>query len=181
MDDLLFKPLSYSYRVDKNIWAGEYPVRNWDRDLKIKQLKFLTDFGINSFLDLTTEGEMPPYSTCLNNDIIRYSLPIVNRGIPKSVESVVEIFRTIEDLLIRKPETKLYIHCVGGVGRTGTIVSCYFVYFKHMNANDALAEMQRRYLTHQRSRWISAPETELQVQFVNDFADKVLNVTDIIY
>ena len=30
MDDLRYKPTGYSYRVDDNVWAGEYPVWEWN-------------------------------------------------------------------------------------------------------------------------------------------------------
>ena len=64
-----------------------------------------------------------------------------NGCVPHSVRWVVDLFRIISGVL-NKPETKLYIHCVGGVGRTGTIVTCYYIYFKEMSAYDALAEMR---------------------------------------
>ena len=58
-----------------------------------------------------------------------------------------------------------------GVGRTGTIVACYYIYFKGMSADDALAEIRRRFATHGRSAWMSAPETEAQVNFIKEFAN----------
>lgn len=46
-DELKYKPTGYSYRVDENVWAGEYPVWEWDQGARIRQLKLFTDFGIN--------------------------------------------------------------------------------------------------------------------------------------
>ena len=153
MGELKYKPTGYSYRVDKNVWAGEYPVWEWEQGARIRQLKLFTDFGINYFLDLTENGEMPPYALFLVNSIGRYTFPIPN------------------GCVLNKPGTKLYIHCVGGVGRTGTIVACYYIYFMGMSADDALAEMRRRFATHGRSAWMSAPETEAQVNFIGEFAN----------
>ena len=31
------KPSGYSYRVSTQIWAGEYPVWDWDRNRRIRQ------------------------------------------------------------------------------------------------------------------------------------------------
>ena len=59
MGGLKYKPTGYSYRVDDNVWAGEYPVWEWEQGAKMRQLKLFTDFGINYFLDLTENGEMP--------------------------------------------------------------------------------------------------------------------------
>lgn len=168
-EDLKYKPTGYAYRVDENVWAGEYPVWEWEQGAGTQQLKLFTDFGINYFLNLTQSGEMPPYATFLGHNIGRHTFPIPNGGVPDSVRSVVDLFRSINEVL-DKPETRLYIHCHGGVGRTGTIVACYYIYFKGMSADDALAEMRRRYATHGRSAWMSAPETEAQLNFIREFA-----------
>ena len=117
MGELKYKPTGYSYRVDKNVWAGEYPVWEWEQGARIRQLKLFTDFGINYFLDLTENGEMPPYAPFLVNSIGRHTFPIPNGCVPNSVRWVVDLFRIINGVL-NKPGTKLYIHCVGGVGRT---------------------------------------------------------------
>ena len=142
----------------------------WEQDARIRQLKFFTDFGINYFLDLTENGEMPPYAPFLTNNIGCHTFPIPNGCVPHSVKWVVDLFRIINGVL-NKPETKLYIHCHGEVGRTGTIVACYYIYFKGMTADNALAEMRRRYATHGRSAWMSAPETEAQLNFIKEFAN----------
>ena len=130
----------------------------------------LYDFGINYFLDLTESGEMPPYALFLANIIGRHTFPIPNGCVPNSVRWVVDLFRVISGVL-NKPETNLYIDCVGGIGRTGTIVACYYIYFMGMSVEDALAETRRRFATHGRSAWISAPETEVQVNFIREFTN----------
>jgi protein-tyrosine phosphatase len=133
-------------------------------------LKLFTDFGINYFLDLAENGEMPPYAPFLVNSIGRHTFPIPNGCVPDSVRCVVDLFCIINGVL-NKAETKLYIHCVWGVGRTGTIVACYYIYFRGISADDALAEMRCRFATHGRSAWMSAPETEAQVNFIKEFAN----------
>ena len=154
-EGLKYKPTGYSYRVDDNVWAGEYPVWEWEQGARMQQLKLFTDFGINYFLDLTENGEMPPYAPFLTNNIGRHTFPIPNGWVLHSVKWVMDLFRSINGVL-NKPETKLYIHCHGGVGHAETIVACYYIYFKGMSADDALAEMRRRYATHGRSAWMSA-------------------------
>lgn len=173
--DLTMKPTGYSYRVDLNVWAGEYPVWDWDESIGRKQIHLFTDFGINYFIDLTEGGEMPPYAPFLSPAIGHYKLPIPNRGTPTAVDDVVKLFRAIERTLLDKPFTKFYIHCLGGVGRTGTIVACYYVYFKQMIAEEALAEMRRMFSSHERAIWMSAPETEAQIDFIHTFANTIQN------
>jgi len=170
MDALRCKPTGYSYRVDERVWAGEYPVWEWDPGARMRQLRLFTDFGIDYFLDLTEKGEMPPYALFLPDNIGRCSFPIRNCSTPDNVRRVVDLFRVIEDVLASRQDVKLYIHCVGGVGRTGMMVACYYIYFKGMAADEALAEMRRRFATHGRSAWMSAPETGAQVNFIREFA-----------
>ncbi len=171
MDELSCKPTGYSYRVDECVWAGEYPVWEWEQGARMRQLRLFTDFGTNCFLDLTESGEMPPYAPLLPDHIGRCSFPIPNGCIPDSVGQVADTFRNIGEVLAAKPDTKLYIHCVGGVGRTGMIVACYYIYFKGMTADESLAEMRRRFATHGRSAWMSAPETQAQIDFIRAFAN----------
>jgi hypothetical protein len=173
--DLTMKPTGYSYRVDLNVWAGEYPVWDWDDSIGRQQIQLFTAFGINNFIDLTESGEMPPYAQFLSLSIERHQLPIPNGGTPAAVEDVVELFRTIECSLLEKPFAKFYIHCLGGVGRTGTIVACYYVYFKQMNAEEALAKMRHMFSCHERANWMSAPETEAQIDFIHTFANTIHN------
>ncbi len=166
-----YKPTGYSYRVDDNVWAGEYPVWEWDESARMRQLKLFIDFGINCFLDLTESGEMPPYAPLLPDHIGRCSFPIPNGSIPDGVGQVADMFRSLDKMLAARPDVKLYIHCVGGVGRTGMMVACYYIYFKGMTADEALAEMRRRFASHGRSAWMTAPETQAQIDFIRTFAD----------
>ena len=170
-DSLNYKPVGYSCRVDRNVWAGEYPVWEWDPGARIRQLELFTGFGINSFLDLTESGEMLPYALFLRNGIDRYSFPVKNGGVPDNVQSVIDLFRHLDNVFKSGHARRLYVHCAGGVGRTGMIVACYYVYFKGMGSDDAISEMRRRYAFHGRSAWMSAPETQSQVDFVTEFAE----------
>lgn len=170
--DLRNKPTGYSYRVDTNVWAGEYPVWEWDMGVRQRQLKLYTDFGINTFIDLTEEGEMPPYSVLLPYNCRRHSFPLKNGGVPEDMSLVESVMRAISDALQENPETKIYIHCVGGVGRTGMLVACYYLYFHGMTADDAIVQMRKGFAYHGRSAWMHAPETAAQEEFIKKFASR---------
>lgn len=168
--ELRSKPSGYSYRVTERIWAGEYPVWEWNPNMQVRQLRLYTDFGITDFLDLTEVGEMPPYEALLPPQVRRYSFPIPNCGVPHDVRSVDRMFDRMEGVLRNHPERRLYIHCHGGVGRTGMIVACGLARQWDLCADDALDEMRRRFAAHARSSWMSAPETEAQIDFVRAYA-----------
>ena len=73
-------------------------------------------------------------------------------------------------LIISDFSRRLYIHCHGGVGRTGMIVACVLARLWNLDADEALDEMRRRFAAHARSSWMSAPETEAQIDFVRAYA-----------
>lgn len=114
---------------------------------------------------------MPPYGQFLPRNVRRHSFPIPNGGTPKDVAGVAELFRWIRQYSDSNPDMVMYIHCVGGVGRTGMIVACYLIYFQGMGYEDAVSEMRRRFAYHGRSAWMSAPETQSQADFIKDFAE----------
>ncbi len=176
--NLSYKPTGYSYRVAPNVWAGEYPVWDWDSRAGMRQLRLFLDFGINAFVDLTESGEMPPYAEHLPPNITRFACPIPNREVPQTIEIVENLFKQIQVLFAEKPTTNLYIHCLGGVGRTGTIVACYYIYFEHLSFEEALEKMRTHYAYHERSMWIDSPETQQQIDFIKAFSEKISHSND---
>ncbi len=168
---LTYKPTGYSYRVADNIWAGEYPVWDWDRGGRMSQLRLYTHWGITDFLDLTESGEMPPYEELLATNIHRHTFPIANGMVPQNVAVVAELFQRLNDLFAERQDYRLYIHCHGGVGRTGTIVACWYIWFEHLSFDEALTKMCSRFAYHDRSAWMNAPENQQQIDFIREFAD----------
>ena len=69
---LAHRPIGYSYRVDDRIFAGEYPVRDWNQGVRMQQIRHFTGFGITDFIDLTVPGEMPPYQQFLPSGAVRH-------------------------------------------------------------------------------------------------------------
>ena len=64
-----------------------------------------------------------------------------------------------------KNEAIVYIHCWGGIGRTGTVVGCYMVQEMGMTGPEALLRIEKsRTGTHDSSR--SSPETQEQRDMV---------------
>lgn len=163
------RPVGYSYRVSESIYAGEYPVWDWDTATRQRQIRMFTDFGITDFLDLTEYGEMPPYEEFLPDGVRRHTFPIRNGGIPESHQAVAEMFGRLEDLFTGKDRSCLYIHCHGGVGRTGTIVSCCYIYFRHLSQEEAVARMRSQFSVNPRSRWMNSPENQSQMDFIKGF------------
>ena len=112
------RPLHQSYYIGKRLFAGEYPGDKYG-ELAEAKLNGMHRFGVRHFVDLTEEGELLPYRQQLPNDTTYLRFPIRDVNVPKSVEAVHQLIDKIEYLMQQDGYT--YIHCWGGVGRTGTM------------------------------------------------------------
>ena len=163
------RPLNQSYEVSGSgvVFAGEYP---GDKDEVVAKRKItqMHHFGVRHFIDLTEEGELRPYNHLLPSDMTYTRFPIVDCGAPKSIESVQRLLLRIEEL--KKMEGYVYIHCWGGVGRTGTIVACYLAQnWKESNLEHTLEVLRRHFSEMPKSAYRKTPETKEQVDFIARF------------
>ena len=162
-------PIDDSYWVlPGRLLAGEYPGARDEAGSRLK-LSSILGAGVTAFIDLTEEGELRPYASFLpakngvNNIPMTYDrIPIEDLGVPTVPEMSV-----IRDKLhtYLKNEAIVYIHCWGGIGRTGTVVGCYMVQEMGMTGPEALLRIEEsRTGTHDSSR--SSPETQEQRDMV---------------
>ena len=163
------RPLNQSYEVHGNgiIYAGEYP---GDKNVEFAKHKIeqMYHFGIRHFIDLTEEGELRPYNHLLPNDTTYTRFPVVDCGAPKNIESVRRLLLRIEEL--KKMEGYVYVHCRGGVGRTGTIVACYLSQnWKELELNHTLEVLRRNFSEMPKSAYRETPGTKEQIDFIEQF------------
>jgi protein-tyrosine phosphatase len=167
-------PIPNSYWVRPGqLLAGEYPM-DWDDRTSRHKIHRLLQAGVTFLLDLTQAGEygLQPYTTLLREEaaaeghaVKHQRMPIRDRGTPTQ-EEMVSILDTL-DAALAQGET-VYVHCFGGIGRTGAVVGCYLV--RHgMSGEEALAEIAR---LRQETPvgWVTSPETKAQRQMVWDWS-----------
>lgn len=145
--------------------AGEYPGAK-DPDEATRKLGRFLDAGVTTFLDLTEEGEseLRPYAAAAESlatarglALTHRRLPILDLGVP-SRQQMAAILDTIDAALARG-ET-VYVHCYGGIGRTGTVVGCWLV--RHGLGGAAAIAQIAAWRAGTPDGWKASPETRAQ-------------------
>jgi len=151
--------------VPDKLLAGEYP-RNIDEPSSQEKIDDLLGSGVTAFIDLTEEREgLRPYSSLIHR-ASHQRFPIRDMSIPKSAETTQAILDAIDHGI--EHDQKIYVHCWGGVGRTGVIIGCWLA--RHRGGGEA-ALIQLRELWQQcpKSAFRQSPETLEQERYVLDW------------
>ena len=144
-------PQHYPIEAGK-IYGGEYP---GDRNPDVARIKLrhLITLGVCTFVDLTDPADrMAPYEGLLAEleeevcaPLRRISLPIADMGIPHVRDTMQTILEHIRESSSLAPA--VYIHCWGGIGRTGTVVGCWLRECGY-DGETALEQVQNLYASH---------------------------------
>lgn len=163
-------PIADSYwALPGRLLAGSYPGA-FEPQARDEQLRWLLQQGVTLCLDLTEagEGNLPPYfheleALALANgrQVQHQRLSIPDFGVP-SVEHMQRILDVLDIALAS--EHVVYLHCWGGIGRTGTVVGCYLV--RCGLEGRAALEQIARWRSGVPSSWKESPETDEQRQFI---------------
>ena len=105
------------YAVTEGVIAGAYPATP-------EGVRALERSGVTVFVDLTHPSDpLEGYDRWLD-DTRRIAHPIPDMGTPNAGH-VIQILDDID--AVRADGGTVYVHCWGGVGRTGTVVGCLLV------------------------------------------------------
>lgn len=174
MEDELERPISESYWVEPGrLLAGEYP-GHYTSESTRRRIDVLLEAGFDTFIDLTRPNETMPYFRILLDEsraydikVERHNFPIGDFGLP-TPDVMMSILDTIDTAL--ENGRKIYLHCWGGIGRTGTTVGCYLVR-RGRSGEEALRQLAEWWQTVPKSQiHRHSPETLEQVQFIRNWA-----------
>ncbi len=173
---MIDKPIPESYWVLPGYFlAGRYPVSSPVEEIVRAGLAKFLEAGFNSFFDLTRPGERLPYLPELKLEATRYGIAVDYQrfdfqdwGLPAH-ERMVSLLDAIDSALAAG--RKVYLHCWGGIGRTGMAVGCWLV--RHGSSGEqALIRLNKLYSTAEQSQHFSrTPETEAQVKFILEWRE----------
>ncbi len=166
------KPFPNSYWVvPGSFLAGGYPASTEGIEIFSRlRLAALAEARFEAFFDLTREGELPAYLPLLEEEAKRNNLtftyqrfPTVDRSLMAPVQMRL-LIRCIDAAL--SEGRKVYLHCWGGVGRTGTAVGCWLA--SHgLEGERALERLNELYQdSEQKTFYPRSPETDAQVEYI---------------
>ena len=174
-------PIKNSYLVhsDLHIYAGEYPGDKDEHRCRMKVMDCCWS-KFKHFYDLTCDGELTPYANYLPPQKCYTRFPIFDCGVPDNTAIVA---RLLQEIIYKGENADLhdeyiYIHCWGGVGRTGTIVACLYAYLlrgQGLNADEiysrAMLQLQESFSRCPKSKTRVSPENHQQRSFVRKFIE----------
>jgi predicted protein tyrosine phosphatase len=128
------------------------------------------DAGIRHFVDLTRKGELSPYDDVVKEEAgkrgveaayDRLSIRDADVPTPRFMKQILDI---LDSNLAASVPT--YVHCWGGIGRTGTVVGCFLVR-QGLTGDEALELLDQLWQTVPKHHRIPrSPETDEQCEYV---------------
>ncbi len=132
----------YRYWITSHLAGGSIPEDERDYE-------DLRELGFKVIVSLVEDWEYEYYTgmSCdhVKRLVERLGMKLVRKPVPDGhapdIESMLEICNLIKELEARC--CKVLVHCVGGLGRTPTVLAAYLMYSRCLDLYTALRSLQR--------------------------------------
>jgi hypothetical protein len=173
-------PPEGTYWLDPGrILAGPYPGAP-DAAAARAKLQALLDLGVHTFVNLMEEAETDhsgrafrPYDVEVAElahpggaSVSCLRFPIQDRHVP----TLAEMERILETLDQARSAGPVYLHCWGGVGRTGTVAACWLLRHRRTTPDLVLEDLAELRRVDRVRGDRPAPENATQQSFVRAWA-----------
>ena len=162
------RPIKHCYWVSPGKFlAGEYPGA-LDPAVAKERIQALKDCGVEAFIDLTEERDgLEPYADLVEPaSYQRFGIRDVST--PESPEVTLAILDAIDEHIAAG--RLVYVHCWGGVGRTGVIVGCWLS--RHGMEDEAAVErLDELWKQCPKSASRKSPETSEQRRYIKSWME----------
>ena len=157
------QPIKYCYWVEPGkLLAGEYP-RNKDKAASILKIQDLKAAGVSAFIDLTEADEGLAHYDKLLGETLYQRFPLPDVSVPDAPETTSAVLDAIDEHI--RQGRIVYIHCWGGVGRTGVMVGCWLA--RHGNKGQpALDQLRTLWKQCPKSAWRKSPDSKEQADYI---------------
>ena len=164
-------PIPNSYILpNPRFTAGEYPGAPYTKsDAQLRaRLDLFLSAGICAFIDLTsTTDPLKPYEPTLRSIAQERSIEVSHERLTipdMGVSDAAHMRRVLDTIDAHLADGRhVYVHCWGGVGRTGTVVGCWLV--RHgMTGDEAIDQVQTLFNTMSPKKLADHPEGSPQTE-----------------
>lgn len=132
-------PFNFTWIEDGSILAGSMPTCRADIDV-------LYNLGVRHILSLTRRhpGDCDEIRNAIDSPtkILHTLAPIPDNGIPEKHLTVITALHAIR--MAKEKNEAIYVHCRGGIGRTGLILIAWYVMDQGLSIEEARQKVSVR-------------------------------------